>query len=63
MLAEKFALKAELNPAFKAWFPRVIPSAYHLRAQKLFKEFPTRTERLRSAPIYMYRCLLNNVKR
>ena len=61
-LCEKFALKAARNPAFSRWFPLNSPSVYSLRHQKKYREFQTRTERLRCSPIYMYRHLLNSIQ-
>ena len=58
-LSERFALKTARNPNFSHWFPKNPPNPYMLRKSNVYHEYNTRTERLRSAPIYMYRRLLN----
>ena len=60
-LCESFALKTAMNPRFSDWFPMLPDTGYDLRDRKKYKEFPARTERLRSAPIYLFRCQLNNL--
>ena len=56
-MCEKFALKAQRSEKFSSWFPKTIVTPY--LNQKPYKEFPARTERLRAAPIYMFRRILN----
>ena len=58
-LCERFALKTARNPAFAHWFPESRPSEYAIRSVKKYREFPARTKRLRAAPLYMFRRMLN----
>ena len=60
-LCESFALKTALNPRFADWFPELPETEYNLRARNKYREFHARTERLQSAPIYMFRRQLNNL--
>ena len=58
-MCTKFALKAAANPKFSHWFPLQPESGYSLRDQKKYVEFPARTSRLRAAPLFYFRRLLN----
>ena len=60
-LTERFALKLERNERFASWFPVLAESGYPLRASQKYLELPFRTERLRDAPIYRYRRVLNRL--
>ena len=62
-LAENFAIRTSVNPSFSDWFSLSEPSQYALRRELKYQEFLFRTERLRGAPIYMFRRLLNSLDR
>ena len=59
MLCERFALKTASNPSFVHWYPKNPKLSHDLRTTKTYHEYQTRTERLRAAPIYMFRRILN----
>ena len=61
VLAERFAVKLAHNHWFSSWLQRSIAVPYTLRATIKYKEFPFRTERLRHAPLYSFRRILNNL--
>ena len=60
-LVEKFSLKMANNPRYAEWFPLNEGGPYDLRQCKKYKEFPFRTERLRRAPLYSFRRILNSL--
>ena len=58
-LVERFALRLSKNPRFSSWLPENENSAYVLRRTQKYQELPFRTERLRRAPLYSFRRVLN----
>ena len=58
-LREKFILKLAENDRFAAWLPLNETPVRPLRHTAKYVELPFRTERLRGAPIYSFRRLLN----
>ena len=61
VLVERFVLKLQRNPHFESWFPLNETPVYSLRNPQKYLELPFRTERLRGAPIYSYRRVLNSL--
>ena len=59
MLVERFVLKLQGNPRCESWFPLNETPVYSLRKSQKYLELPFKTERLRGAPIYSYRRVLN----
>ena len=51
--------------AFKEWFPKNVTDnpERHLRRVNVYKEKFAKTERLRRAPLYSFRRILNSVER
>ena len=60
-LIERFALKLEGNDRFASWFPVQAESGYPIPASQKYQELPFRKERLRDAPIYRFRRVLNRL--
>ena len=58
-LRERFVLKLEQSERFSHWIPLNETPVYALRNSQHYVELPFRTERLRGAPIYSFRCVLN----
>ena len=60
-LSRAFAFKTSCNPAFSHWFPESEPeeNGHNLRRRARYKERFARTERLRNAPIYSFRRIVN----
>ena len=59
-LVEKFIRKTVSNEEFREkWFPPNEQNDYNLRRKETFKEYPTRTERLRKSPMFHFRRILN----
>ena len=59
---ENFAKKILDNPRFSHWFPENPDAAYNLRHQERFRVDFAHHERLRRAPIYYMRRLLNEME-
>ena len=58
-LVERFVLRLSSNPRFSDWLPQNDSGTYELRRTKKYQELPFRTERLRRAPLYSFRRVLN----
>ena len=58
-LRERFVTKLARNDRFKEWLPLNETPVYSLRYTAKYAELPFRTERLRGAPIYSFRRILN----
>lgn len=57
---ERFARKTEQNPRFsQRWFPRRQETGHGLRRQDAYREDLARHERLKNAPMYRMRRILN----
>ena len=59
VLRERFVVKLSDNDRFKSWLPLNETPVYSLRYVTKYTELPFRTERLRGAPIYSSRRILN----
>ena len=59
LLRERFVMKLARNDRFSSWLPLAGTPAYPLRHAAKYIEFPFRTERLRAAPLYSFRRILN----
>ena len=59
VLRERFVLKLAANDRFADWLPLSETPVYPLRKTKKYVELPFRTERLRAAPLYSFRRVLN----
>ena len=57
-LRERFVIKLSSNERFFEWLPIETP-VYELRKTAKYVELPFRTERLRAAPLYSFRRILN----
>ena len=58
-LVERFAIRLAANPLLESWLPLNERSQHSLRSTQKYKEFGFRTERLRRAPLYSFRRVLN----
>ena len=58
-LRERFVIKLAKNPRFSEWLPCNETTVYSLRYVSKYTELPFRTERLRGAPLYSFRRILN----
>ena len=58
-LRERFVRKLASNRKFSDWLPLSETPVYPLRRHNNYVEFPFRTERLRGAPLYSFRRILN----
>ena len=58
-LRERFVLKLAANERFADWLPVNETPAYSLREYNKYVELPFKTERLRRAPLYYFRRVLN----
>ena len=56
---ERFVLRLSKNPRFLDWLPQNDSGTYELRRSQKYQELPFRTERLRCAPLYSFRRVLN----
>ena len=62
-LRERFAIKLSMNPRFESWLPLSGTPVYPLRQPNKYVELPFRTKRLRAAPLYSFRRILNHLDR
>ena len=58
-LRERIVIKLFKNPRFQDWLPLNETPVYALRYTAKYAEMPFRTERLRGAPLYSFRRVLN----
>ena len=58
-LRERFVIKLSKNDRFEEWLPLRETPVYSLSYTAKYAELPFRTERLRGAPIYYFRQILN----
>ena len=58
-LRERFVIKMSNNDRIAEWLPLAGTPAYPLRCAPKYVELPFRAERLRAAPLYSYRRVLN----
>ena len=56
---EKFVVKLSLNQRFGHWLPKNVVPQYALQTSQKYREYGFRTERLRRAPMYSFRRVLN----
>ena len=56
-----FAIKTSMNPRYENWFPRNERGQHDLRRQEHYRINFARHERLKRAPIYAMRHILNNL--
>ena len=59
LLRERFVVKLARNDRFSDWFPVNETPVHALRHVAKFVEKPFRTERLRGAPLYSFRRIMN----
>ena len=59
ILRERFVVKLSENARFSDWIPLAETPVYPLRNTKKYVEKPFKTERLRGAPLYSFRRILN----
>ena len=62
-LTESFAVTLSVNEMFSDWLPLQPESGYSVRSSQKYAELPFRTERLRGAPLYRYRRVLNALEK
>ena len=61
-LVKNFAVKMRDSPRFGSrWFPQKQPSGYALRKEDRYKQNFAHCDRLRKAPLYHMRALLNQI--
>ena len=58
-LRERFIIRLANNPRFSDWLPLNETPVYALHYAAKYAELPFHTERLRAAPLYSFRRILN----